>query len=277
MPAGNLGPGTYTVVYDECQDGTFNATVDAAFVDSFEVILPADIPPIDPAIEALKTTSGSLANKMRLALDELELYEKYEEFQQAIAVATACATSPSTCALSYAIGQAQEAILDQIKLWLGLTTDPKQAGRDAALDTINHYKAIEADPPDPAFRQPSLVEPNPRIVASGADPLTIAAVAVGTAHANEGALAEALLHAVERYQGADAAGNGDWALVHARAIRSYATLLAAQLAELATHLTNSSAQSSQPTIATWPACPACSSRSSSGSSPTASRPTRIGR
>ncbi len=45
----------------------------------------------------------------------------------------------------------------------------------------------------------------------------------------ETTLVEALQKSLERYQGADADENGAWALVHARAIRDYASALAAQL------------------------------------------------
>src|SRR5262249_61582674 len=41
----------------------------------------------------------------------------------------------------------------------------------------------------------------------------------------EAALNAALLHAVERYQGAQAAGDGEWALVHARQARNLVAAL----------------------------------------------------
>ncbi|MCA9972343.1 MAG: hypothetical protein KC425_19110, partial [Anaerolineales bacterium] len=46
-PGGPIGPGTYAVVYDECQDGTFDAN-DSLFDPAFEVTIPANLPPINP-------------------------------------------------------------------------------------------------------------------------------------------------------------------------------------------------------------------------------------
>lgn len=43
----------------------------------------------------------------------------------------------------------------------------------------------------------------------------------------EAALNDALLHAVERYQGAQAAGDAEWALTHARQAHDLAATLAA--------------------------------------------------
>src|SRR6185295_12460855 len=52
---------------------------------------------------------------------------------------------------------------------------------------------------------------------------------LANAAASHSAILAALLHAVERYQGAELAGDSTWALVHAREIRAYSAALAAQL------------------------------------------------
>src|SRR5262249_28843589 len=52
------------------------------------------------------------------------------------------------------------------------------------------------------------------------------------ASSTQGTLTEALLHSLERYQGAAAAGAGGWALTHARAIKQYTILLAAQVSQM---------------------------------------------
>ncbi|MEX2546446.1 MAG: PKD domain-containing protein, partial [Chloroflexota bacterium] len=227
QPSGSLGQGLYSVVYDECQDGEFDTGTDAVFTDAFQVELPSTLPPIDPSIAALKSRAGQQADRMKTALNLLELYEAYQEIQEAIE----CITSPGDCIAGMIVDEITGAILDQIRLFLGLGVDPKVAARDAALDTISHYEGIEADPPDPAFEQHTIVPQPAPIDPETGDALVGAEVALGNAHQSEGALAEALLHAIERYQGAQAAEDGDWALVHARQIQSFSTLLAAQLSD----------------------------------------------
>ena len=56
-----------------------------------------------------------------------------------------------------------------------------------------------------------------------------AVAALGEPLADEGALDDALLHALERYQGAQAAGNAEWALVQARAVAQLSDDLATVL------------------------------------------------
>ncbi|HYI15235.1 MAG TPA: PKD domain-containing protein, partial [Thermomicrobiales bacterium] len=234
QPSGTLGEGVYTVVYDECQDGSFDDGIDAVFPDAFEVVLPSTLPPIDPAIGALKASAGDLADKMKAVLTILDLYEAYQEIQEAIE----CMTSPGECVIAMIADELTGAILDQIRLMLGLSVDPKLAARDAALDTISHWEGIEADPPDPAFEQHTLIERPAAIDPESGDPLVEAEVALGNAHLTEGALAAALLHAIERYQGAQLADDGDWTLVHARETHNFATLMAEQLLDSNLALTN---------------------------------------
>lgn len=221
QPSGTLGNGLYTVVYDECQDGKLNVE-DAVFVDAFQVLMPSTLPPIDPSIGALKANAGHLAAKMQAALAILTLYERDQALQKAIK----CIIGPGECVLSMIVDE----ITGLIKSLLGLV-DPKVAGRDAAVDTISHWKGIKADPPDSAFQQHTTIERVTPIDSETGDPLINAEVALGNAHLNEGALAEALLHALERYQGAQAASDGDWALVHARDIQRFSTLMADQLSD----------------------------------------------
>ena len=45
-PSGSIGPGIYSVVYDECQDGKLGPE-DAVFSPAFEVVIPDDVPPLN--------------------------------------------------------------------------------------------------------------------------------------------------------------------------------------------------------------------------------------
>ena len=44
--SGSIGPGIYSVVYDECQDGKLGPE-DAVFSPAFEVVIPDDVPPLN--------------------------------------------------------------------------------------------------------------------------------------------------------------------------------------------------------------------------------------
>lgn len=53
-PTGSLEEGTYSVVYDTCQDGKFDGSVDTIFVDAITVRLPAVLPGASMALVDLK-------------------------------------------------------------------------------------------------------------------------------------------------------------------------------------------------------------------------------
>ena len=226
-PSGKLGPGTYTVVYDECQDGKYDAAVDAVFAHAFDVVLPAEIPPLAPAIGLIKNDAGDqafewektvAAFKLLLELEKLEIVFKCLTFD-----ATACVDAFVTDRIVQGHG-------DYFGGFNALSPVErvKEEAKDAANDMMKHWQAIHADPPDPDFRRVTDLEPLGAFAPTG-DALDRAQIRFGQAAAIEGALAEALLHSMERYQGADLEGDGAWALVHARAIQRYATLIAQQL------------------------------------------------
>lgn len=225
-PTGALGAGTYTVVYDECQDGDLDSD-DTVFADVFRVReLPTDVPPIDSSIQALKAGAGTTAERYSKLSAVIDSLEKAQELQEALE----CVTGPADCLVDAITGAVTDAIIEQIKLGLGLpTADPKVLARDVLADNIKHYKGIEADPPDPAFRVTTKLAPVETLHPEESTSRTLARFALANSQAQEGALAEALLRAIERYQGADVAGSGSWARAHAREARDLAGLLAAQL------------------------------------------------
>ena len=222
---GFLGSGTYGIVYDECQDAKFDADVDRLFFPAFEVSIPADPPPIDPLIVQLKSDARGQAQSWQRLVDTVEAIELLLKIKGWYECG---ASGLAGCALSYLSDQLQDHLKDKVMGELGLT-DPKEAAKKVVLNTIKHYGGIAADPPDPAFDQLSPLGPVERIVADSDDPVVTALVAVGNAEATESELLEALLHSIERYQGADAKGDGTWALAHAEAVQSYAVALGRQL------------------------------------------------
>ncbi len=237
-PIGELGPGTYAVIYDECRDGTFDS-VDFKLDPAFEVTILANVPALDVAGEKileLKTNAAAQADSWLVA--------KYG-FESLLEGPPEVPTIPGSVeeAVDALVDAQVDAILDPLVDELlaeleqaiegkyGFTfPKPKEGALDLVDATIAHWIAIAGDPPDPNFSQLSPLVQRPLLEPASADPVVARAIDAGTQAGNEAALAEGLLHSLERYQGADQGNDGDWALLHARAIQRYALLLAGQLA-----------------------------------------------
>lgn len=224
VPVGTLAVGTYTIVYDECQDGVLSI-LDTVFPGALRVDVPSELPPIDPAIAALKLNATSLQASWERIADifaAIALIEKLKKISTCITVGLA------GCAVSAAVAEAMKQYLELIRLATG-SADPKKAAKDYVADVASHYRGIAADPPDPGFDLLAVPIEAPLLAPETSEDLDEAVIGVANEGAPEGALAEALLHAIERYQGADAASDGTWGLLQARQIRDLAVELSAQL------------------------------------------------
>ncbi|HEX5620850.1 MAG TPA: Calx-beta domain-containing protein [Solirubrobacteraceae bacterium] len=205
-PAGTLDQGEYDVVYDNCQDGQYNPGFDTIFPGAVTVEMPDLIPVADDGIGKIKDEAREeyiswLAT--RYAMQGLfKLADK--------ALKTECKTgSPTACASKqlFAASKIKERFLQLL------------------LSESNHYLAIAEDPPDKNFDKPTVLEPVD-VPRDHSDSAADNAVADSLQPiAGEAAVNAALLHAVERYQGAQAAGDAEWALVHAREARNLSETL----------------------------------------------------
>jgi len=64
-PGGTLGPGTYDIIEDTCQDGVVDGS-DSILSNAFEVVIPTDVPVLpDPRIQQMK--SGATAQEAHFA------------------------------------------------------------------------------------------------------------------------------------------------------------------------------------------------------------------
>ena len=222
-PSGKLGPGSYSVVYDECQNGVYDAGVDALFVDAITVVFPPGVlPPIDPAIAAIKGDAAISAIRARILL---EGYRLYTQMLKAYELLQCLSGGIVSCAISQATDALKDYLMEQLRGSLGLV-DVKEAALDLAEDVTLMYTGLAADPPDPDFRQPTVLGPVTNVQANDAGPFDQASATYANAMSVDAVLAEGLLHAVERYQGADAANDAAWARQHLTEARQYATLLA---------------------------------------------------
>jgi uncharacterized repeat protein (TIGR01451 family) len=214
---GQIDAGSYSVVYDECQDGYFDDNVDFLFYSAFEV--GSEVFSVPPAeVNDLKARAGGQAHtyaQVAALVIALHLVSNVNDVLGA-------STDPADFLiwLAYTFGPS-----------LANLRDPFEEVNILLLNNIKHSLAIAADPPDAGFMQFTPLSGRQIIDLQSSDPLLIAVGNLGAASSNQAALAEALLRSLERYQGAEAAGDGDWALTQARAIKQYAGLLAAQLSQ----------------------------------------------
>lgn len=225
-PGGTIPPGRYAVVYDECQDGDFDPGEDFVQDPAFEFVARGNPPDINPRIAQLKADAGQEAAFWATLLTSVETLEQLQELQGLV---ECLAGGLAGCALSQLTDYLKEQLEGAFMDSLGLT-DPIDGAKKEVGNLVKMYGGIHADPPDPNFRQPGSLTPVPTLAPEVVDPLHAATVGLGASAANEGRLAEALLHAIERYQGADAAGDVTWALVHAAEAKAYTGALADQLA-----------------------------------------------
>ncbi len=206
-PEGTVGEGTYAVVFDECQDGKVDPG-DFVLNPAFAVTaIPTDVLPL-PSIELEKKLAETAGEKLD------DLHKWLDDYFKA---ATAADIGNPMGKAIYGLGT---------KPFL---SDPRAVVLLQVANQAKQYKGIAADPPDPQFSQLSPLLARTVVEPHSTDPLLTALADVGTQSSTEGALAEALLRSLERYQGADLDANGRWALMHARAIRDYARGLQAQL------------------------------------------------
>ena len=213
-PGGSVGPGTYAVVYDECQDGTLDAN-DAVFDPAFAVDTQINVPGLPPGEIA--------AIKSRASAAEAHWEQAHTAYEWLFTLAKQVKPNKTDIANK----------LNKMIALLGgkLGADPKKGALALIAAQSSHYAAIAADPPDANYAQLTGLPARSPLERDADDAIVNDVVGLENAAGQEGAIAQALLHSLERFQGADAAGNGGWALIHARSIRDYASLLAAQVAD----------------------------------------------
>ena len=250
-PDGAIGTGKYAVVYDECQDGRFDATYDKVFDPAFRVNVPADIPQLPSSIGKIKADAAAQKESWENMHTAYEWLFQASDLLKVAGKVWACGwddlainllrfdggpSSVFTCDTGdkhFLVANLQIAglVAKAAEFGMGWMTgaNPKKMTLQNIQNNAGHYAGIAADPPDPQFRQLTPLEAREVIDPVSGDRLDIAAADVGTAASSQERLLEAFLHSLERYQGAAAEGDGDWALIHARAVRNYADALTEQL------------------------------------------------
>ncbi|HET8627389.1 MAG TPA: PKD domain-containing protein [Thermomicrobiales bacterium] len=243
-PSGKLGTGDYDIVMDLCSDGYYDPLGDnpenrnpidvvvgyGSPHGAFSVTVPTDVPVLpSQAVLDLKARAAAQAQSW-----------KYSAYGSATLFALYDAYSIGSIALANRAEQAVTFYLDWV--CAALPGDPNGAPITIYCPTAGwgdimrlqfnvvrqqlaeaaHYQAIADDPPDPDFATLVALGPTPTFLPNTDDPVEAAFAHLGTQLAAESATLDALLHAIEKYQGAQAAGDGRAALLQAEQIRQYA-------------------------------------------------------
>ncbi len=218
--AEGLPSGTYDVVVDECQNGRWDTGQDSVVRDAFVVDIDQEVPGFDYEIEefqALKARAGRQIGQVSqvesvfvqmLALEAKSLAENYLSVGFGF-------IGGLTSTMKALIGLIDPS--SQLKTWGKTYIKNSIQKRRAAL--IN----LRDDPPDPNFQQFASPVRTADAVAAPFPSLDEAA-AWGNVTDAVGAVEEAFVRALERYQGAQAVGNVAWAARHARSLDELASL-----------------------------------------------------
>jgi hypothetical protein len=209
-PSGNLGPGTYAVVYDECQNGVFD-TDDALFDPAFEVVFSSEVP------ELVSNEIG------KIKANALQQHTHWKNAANGFFVIFFIYK-----AIDY-FGAAQDP--REFQYWLikegleGGFPDPVAGAIIHLAELAGHYLGIYNDPPDLNFRQIVSFSTPEKPKSQTNDPLVNAMTNLGYEINNQQSLLNAFRSSVERYQGASLENDNHWALIHARQLKEYSQLL----------------------------------------------------
>jgi hypothetical protein len=216
-PQGNLGPGTYSVVLDICQNGVFDPE-DSFIPDVFTVVAePLVLTKLN--ITALKSQHTKKADSYALAERGWKQLEKIAGEKTKLSQVTNVSVS-----VFRGVALAQGVPPSALNF-----VNPQQLLATLLAEKKAHHEGLAADPVDPDFQQLTVVEDvTPAVPVDGDLTMAEAYAAASSDHADS-QLIEALIHSIERYQGAAEAGNGEWALIHARQAAAFARLLADRL------------------------------------------------
>ena len=240
-PSGNLVAGNWDIVLDVCGDGFYDPGVDYLYGadmpnGAFSVVIPTDVPLLPSAsILALKASAQSEASQWNTsALSSAALFALYDAYN----IWSDLADPGETL---------EEHLIYGTNFYLdwGCLAMPNPQNAPATpwcptegwndvmglqfqvvklqLAQASHYQAIANDPPDADYSTLVTLGPTETVTPNTSDPLEAAYTSLGSQVSTESATLDALRHAIEKYQGAQQAGDGPAALLQAETIQQYAT------------------------------------------------------
>ena len=228
-PGGYLISGDYAVVINECQNGTFLPDKDT-YGPEFSVRIPANIDPLQSAafasqLAAVKSSADKMGEQwLKAAGTCAGIFRAFNVY-----TAYSIMTDPGDFLLfactniDYTGNRGMYCSLNDA--WGGLLSLEK-AVVDYIKNQANFYKGIAADPPDSNFKELSVLDQGLKVDISVNQPGLQSALKFGELASQEQAMTHALLHALERYQGAQQDNYGEYAYVQAREIEKQSRALA---------------------------------------------------
>lgn len=225
-PAGNLGPGNYTIVVDECQDRYFDPAIDTVIPDAFRVTSQVLVPPL-PGIASLKAKAAARAGHWE---DVSYRFSAAAAVHQANEIVGAL-TSPADFIIFY-IGLA-------VQIGGGFP-DPKDITIDLSISAARRWQGLAADPPDYAYDRPAAPGATLSVEPVDAAPFLRSGSELAESTVVESELAAMLLANLEKYQGAANGRDGTWARQHALGAQRNARALADHLDATAAAATRTS-------------------------------------
>ena len=224
------GSGSYDVIVDECQNGVFDKGQDTIVRDAFVVDLDLDVPSFDNGLASFQQMKARARGQAVSAWEfkKMFLYADATEF----AKKTASLANAVVGGLPGMLGFATGMLLDSLDPSAGIRARARTMVDDSIDQRLIAAYNLANDPPDPVFQ--TLTGPQRRF---GAIPPNIETDLAGdvaraaTAFDQVQAVEAAVLTALERYQGAEQAGNAVWALRHSKQLLElvdlHATLVSA--------------------------------------------------
>jgi len=210
QPAGNLGPGRYDIVMDQCLDGHFDPGFDLVLGEgvsfAFEVIVPGPLPALDlhpikkdAAVYVSLLKGGKIEAPPDLLLPPVEI--------------------PGFCKLFDELKKkANLKDGSMLSAWAGIATD-------GCEDLTVHWDGIAHDPPDPNFTQFAELGDLSYQFGPAATPLEQAMRTLALVMAEHAAESRALLTSLERFQGAQQAGNDEYTVLQLEEANKFITLM----------------------------------------------------
>jgi hypothetical protein len=193
-PAGNTGAGKYSIVMDACQTGIYDpAGGDMVLGDASEmgfiVEEPSTLAPLN--YSPIKTSASQYVDALSGITVNLPL--------------GASVTIPSFCAAYGKLGQ-------DVPGGTALAGWFQTAGA-YCQDLIGKYKGLAADPPDPNYKVFAELGDINYASYSASTPLERAARTLANAMADQDAASNAFLNSIQKFQGAQQAGDDEWTML----------------------------------------------------------------
>lgn len=200
-PGGTLGAGVYDVIFDTCQDGYVDGE-DGVFFEAITVAMPdGDLPAPSDAIRRIKERERELFTTWTSVHEDISLMFKVDK---AKAVLECLLTFDAPCLAKMIL-----TLEDMDNARAPLNNHVEELVLGLILNVAKNHGAIWQDPPDGDFEHLPVLAPVERLDVPSAGAVHDALTALIDPLADEAALTEAYLHAIERYQGAQEAGDAE--------------------------------------------------------------------